>query len=154
MSTIVSGDRRDLTPLRLWLDLIRRSPHVQRVARCLLVSAFTTCVSLTILTLLLRIAGMEAWRANFVAVAVGIVPSYLLNRRWVWGVSGRSDPGREVAPFWLMSLAGLDRIATDASWSPGVHTASVLLANAGTFAVLWIAQYLVLDQVLFGPRAA
>jgi 4-amino-4-deoxy-L-arabinose transferase-like glycosyltransferase/putative flippase GtrA len=164
MTTIAKPDVRELTSLRTRLDLIRRSPHAGRVVRCLIVSAITTCVSLTVLTLLLRLAGMEAWRANVVAVAVGIVPSYLLNRRWVWGVSGRSDPGREVLPFWLMSFAGLivstsaagavDRLATAASWSSNVHTASVLAANVGAFALLWIAQYLVLERVLFGPRAS
>jgi 4-amino-4-deoxy-L-arabinose transferase-like glycosyltransferase/putative flippase GtrA len=164
MTTIASRDDRHLTPLRLRLDSIRRSPHSGKVVRCLLVSAFTTCVSLTVLTVLLRGVGMTAWMANVLAVAVGTVPSYLLNRRWVWGVSGPSDPGREVAPFWLMSFAGLvvstfavdviDRVATNASWGSGVHTAAVLAANVGAFALLWIAQYLVLDRVLFGPRVS
>ncbi len=164
MTSIASRDERHLPTLRQRVDLIRRSPHAGRVARCLTVSAFTTFVSLTVLTILVRVVGMEAWTANVVAVAAGTVPSYLLNRRWVWGVSGPSDAGREVAPFWLMSFAGLlastlavdlaDRIATSAAWSPGLHTASVLVANAGAFALLWVAQYLLLDRVLFGPRAA
>src|ERR1700737_2443671 len=45
--------------------------------------------------------------ANLVAVCISAVPSYYLNRAWVWGKRGSSSIAREVLPFWIMTLAGL-----------------------------------------------
>ena len=44
--------------------------------------------------------------ANILANAVATVPSYYLNRKWVWGKSGRSHLWREVVPFWVLSFVG------------------------------------------------
>ena len=107
--------------------------------------------------------GVTAWGANIVATAAGTVPSYLLMRRWVWAVSGSIDLRREVVPFWALSFAGLvlstlavavaDRIATGMGVDTTPHTIALWTANVGSFAVLWVAQYLLLDRVLFGPRS-
>src|SRR4051794_7445295 len=46
------------------------------------------------------------WSA-ITASTIAAVPSYILNRSWVWGKSGRSHLMREVLPFWIMALIGL-----------------------------------------------
>ena len=63
---------------------------------------------------------MPAVAANVVANVVATVPSYVLNRRWVWGRGGRSHFWREVMPFWVLSFIGL------AFSSPPVWLASEL----------------------------
>jgi len=104
---------------------------------------------------------MTSWVANVLATAVGTVPSYALNRRWVWGRDGAGDVWREVVPFWALSFGGLvlstAAVATADAWASSIglvgptRTTLLLLANVGSFAVLWVGQFLVLDRVLFGP---
>jgi putative flippase GtrA len=142
--------------------VIALSPPLQRVARCLSVSVFTTLVSLTTLAILTSAFGVTPWRANVVATAVGTVPSYQLNRRWVWRLRGASDMRREVAPFWALSLTGLlvstlavdraDRLASTLGITGVVRTGSLLAANVTAFALLWVGQFLLLDRVLFRHR--
>jgi putative flippase GtrA len=132
-----------------------------RLARCLSVSVLTTLLSLVTLALLIGWWGTTSWVANIIATAVGTVPSYVLNRRWVWGRDGSSDVWREVVPFWALSFSGLvlstAAVATADAWASSIglvgptRTALLLLANVGSFAVLWVGQFLLLDRVLFGP---
>src|SRR4029079_9097858 len=80
---------------------------VGRMSRCLVVSVGTTLLSAAVLVALALGAGVPAGSANVVAVGCGIAPSYLANRHWVWGRTGRGDLGREILPFWILSVAGL-----------------------------------------------
>jgi putative flippase GtrA len=132
-------------------------PLVQRLARCLSVSVGTTLLSAALLIALSLGAGVPAGMSNVIAVCCGILPSYLANRHWVWGKTGRSDVLREVVPFWFLSLAGLvastvavSRVASLTAGSPSTTRAVLLpLANLSVFAALWVMQFVVLDRVLF-----
>ena len=136
---------------------VLRRPVVRRMSRCLVVSVGTTLLSAAILVALAMGAGVPAGPANVVAVCCGIAPSYLANRNWVWGRSGRSDLVREVTPFWVLSLAGLvaSTVAVTAvasatsGWSTSARAIALPLANLSVFGLLWIAQFVLLDKVLF-----
>jgi putative flippase GtrA len=136
---------------------------VTRLARCAGVSVITTVISLTTLAALTAGVGLEAWGANVLATAVATVPSYSLNRRWTWGRRDASDLWREVMPFWVLSFAGLVlstiAVALTAAWTTGVHygspmiqTALLLVAHLSGFGLLWVAQFILLDRVLFADR--
>jgi putative flippase GtrA len=128
-----------------------------KVARALSVSAFTTALSAGVLVALTGIVGVAAALANVIATLVGIGPSYVLNRRWVWRRGGPHSTSREVAPFVALSIAGLvlstiavARVADiGRSWPTAVRTIALPVANVGTFAALWVAQFFVLDRFLF-----
>ena len=130
---------------------------VQRMSRCLVVSVGTTLLSAAVLVALALGAGVPAGSANVVAVCCGIAPSYLANRHWVWGRSGRGDLAREVAPFWVLSLAGLvvstvavSVVASAAvHWSTSARAIALPLANLSVFGALWLVQFALLDKVLF-----
>jgi putative flippase GtrA len=136
-----------------------RASLVERVVRCFGVSVTTTLLSLSVLVVLTT-SGMAGAPANVVATMCGIGPSYALNRRWVWRVRTRSDVWHEIVPFWAMSLLGLvaSTVAVGAAdaWAIGlglagpVRVAALVTANLFAFGVLWVAQFLVLDRVLFG----
>jgi putative flippase GtrA len=134
-----------------------RRALVQRMSRCLVVSVGTTLLSAAVLVALALGAGVPAGSANVIAVCCGIAPSYLANRHWVWGRSGRGDLVREIAPFWLMSIAGLvaSTIAVSvvasavAHWSTSARAIALPLANLSVFGALWLLQFALLDQVLF-----
>jgi putative flippase GtrA len=126
------------------------------------VSVITTVISVTTLTAATVGLGLEAWIANVAATAVATVPSYHLNRRWTWGKRDASDLWREVMPFWVLSFAGLVlstiAVALTDSWLHGahlgqpLHTLVILTAHLSGFGLLWVAQFILLDRVLFVHR--
>ena len=160
MTTSATGATTAATAANAGTVGVARAGVFGRMARCLSVSVFTTVLSLVTLAVLAGWVGMTSWVANIVATAVGTVPSYVLNRRWVWGRDGASDVWREVVPFWVLSFTGLvlstAAVAAADAWAASIdltgptRTAVLLLANVGSFAVLWVGQFLVLDRVLFG----
>jgi putative flippase GtrA/glycosyltransferase involved in cell wall biosynthesis len=123
------------------------------------VSAISTTVSLIVLGALVSTSALPAAWANVVATCVGIVPSFELNRRWVWSKQGKRSLGGEVIPFVILSFAGLGlstvAVAVTAQWATNLglestaRTVAVELANLAAFGTLWIAQFVILDKVLF-----
>jgi len=136
---------------------------VHKLARYATVSVISTSVSLTILGVLVATSAVTAGWANVIATAVGTVPSFELNRRWVWGRTGRRSALAEVVPFCTLSFLGIGlstlAVSVAAGWaaSAGLGTAGRTLvaqgANVGTFGTLWVVQSILLDRVLFAHRA-
>ncbi len=135
---------------------------VRRLARYATVSVISTCVSVTILGSLIATSAVTAGWANLIATAVGTVPSFELNRRWVWRRSAHRSVLAEVAPFCALSFLGLAvstvAVSVAAGWAAesglgtGVRALVAQGANVATFGTLWLAQYVLLDRVLFANR--
>jgi putative flippase GtrA len=127
------------------------------------VSLVATATSLTVLGVLVSTTTVPAGIANVLATAVGTVPSFELNRRWVWRRTGRRSGRAEVLPFWLLSLTGLTAstiaVSLAASWAASAgldgvaRTAVIEAANVVAWGSLWVAQFVILDRVLFRPPA-
>ena len=125
------------------------------------VSMVATATSLTVLGVLVSTTSVPAGIANVLATAVGAVPSFELNRRWVWKRTGPRSVRNEVVPFWLLSLAGLAlstlAVSLTAAWagSSGLdgaaRTVAIEVANLAAWGSLWVAQFLILDRHLFRP---
>ena len=122
------------------------------------VSAISVVFSQIVFVIASHVFDRSLVQSNLIAVTFGCIPSYTLNRYWVWGKRGRNHFWREVVPFWVLALIGLGfstllvAIAdgqTDATW---VGQA----ANLTAFGVLWVAKYLILDSLLFriAPQTA
>lgn len=125
-------------------------------------SIIATLTSMTVLGALVATATLTPGWANVVATGVGTVPSFELNRRWVWGKTGRRSVRSEIGPFCVLSFAGLALstalVSAAGNWALGAQlptawrTAVVLAANVVAFGSLWVLQFLVLDRVLFSRR--
>jgi putative flippase GtrA len=153
-----------MPPLPAWRHgiLDRIPPRLTRLIRYASVSAVATTVTLTTLAVLVGIGHWSPTWANVVATSVGSIPSFELNRRWVWRRAGRRSMGREVAPF--VGLCLVELVASSeavhlvaqwtlrAGWSPGVRTGTDLVANVMTYGALWLGQYVLLDRFLFARR--
>ena len=136
---------------------------LRRLSRYAAVSAISTGVTLSLLGLLVYTRALSPGWANVVATAAGTVPSFELNRRWVWGKRTRRSLTKEVVPFCALSFSGLGLStiavkvaatwATGAGWGPGAVALVSQAANLMTFGSLWVVQYFLLDRVLFGRRA-
>lgn len=133
---------------------------IAKVLRYSGASIISVALGLLILGVNVDIFHMSPTLANVVAIAVCIVPSFELNRRWVWRKDGKSDMG-EFLPFCILSVAGLVlstlavRYAGDHSvgFANPWHTVVVDGANLGAYAVLWVARYFVLDRVFTARKA-
>lgn len=93
--------------------------------------------------------GLEA---NTMAVAVTVVPVYVMNRYWVWGKRDKNNFVTEILPFWGMTLLGL-LISTLCVAYADSHFESPLMvnvANAFGFGVVWVLKFAVLDRLMFG----
>lgn len=98
------------------------------------------------------------------ASLLAAVPTYALNRRWVWGVVGRSRLWQEVVPFWTTVAVGIaasgaavdvvTRIARAELHSHLLRSGVIVAASLGAYGVLWAARFLVLDRFVFGLREA
>jgi putative flippase GtrA len=133
---------------------------IRRLIRYGSVSAISTVTSLSILGVLVGLVGFSAIWSNVIATAVGTVPSFELNRRWVWSHDGPRSLSRQALPYCLLAFTGLVlstvsvNIAADAtaSWTRFMHTAAVEFANFGAYGTLWVIQFFLCDRILFKPR--
>jgi putative flippase GtrA len=116
------------------------------------VSVIAVVTSQVTLVICHAVLGMSAEWSNIIAVAAGTVPSYELNRSWVWGKTTKSHLWKEVVPFWVLSFVGLVfstvvvSLATD--WWKDT-TLVVQGANLAAFGILWVGKFLLLHYVLF-----
>ena len=91
--------------------------------------------------------------ANIVAVSLGTLPAYYLNRIWVWGKRGPSHLTREILPFWGFAFAGLVLSSLSVGLAARVTDVKIVanIANIVAFGVLWVVKFFVLDKIMFGP---
>ena len=142
--------------VRLWR--FSRTPDGVKVVRYTMVSVISALTSLVILTIVfgvLRLWG-EVVSTLFANIMAGI-PSYYLNRRWVWGKGGRSHIWRELLPFWVMSITGIGFALYTSSLAQHfanthhlqhlARTALVVGANIAAFGILWILKFLILNRL-------
>jgi putative flippase GtrA len=137
---------------------------LRKLLRYASVSAISTVTALVVLGVLVAGAGMSAGWANVVATAVGTVPSFELNRRWVWEKGGRPALRAEVVPFVVLSFAGLVlstlAVHEAAGWAAGqqlptwARTVVDEVSHVAAFGSLWALQYVLLDRVLFRRHRA
>jgi putative flippase GtrA len=133
--------------------------QIRKLLRYASVSAVSTATGLTVLGVAVGLLHVPAGWANVAATAIGTVPSFELNRRWVWGRAGHRSVRAEVAPFVALSFVGLalstlavhvaGAWADSRGWSSPARTGLVMATNLGTYGSLWVLQFQLLDRVLF-----
>ena len=137
---------------------------LRKLVRYGTVSVVCTSISLAVLAALVASNATTAGWANVIATAIGTIPSFELNRRWVWAKEGHRSVSGEVGPFCALSFGGLllSTIAVHfaAGWAirtglgTSGRTIAAELANVATFGSLWVAQFVILDRVLFRSKPA
>jgi putative flippase GtrA len=144
------------TVTRIWQFC--HTPEGLKVIKYTMVSVISALTSLVILTLVFGVLGLwtEAISALFANVMAGI-PSYILNRRWVWGKTGRSHWWREILPFWVMSFTGIGFALVTTTMAHNIadahhlkhleRTVLVVGANIASFGILWFLKFLILNRL-------
>lgn len=124
----------------------------RKAIRYSMVSVVAVGVSQLVLIICNGVLGWSAVASNLAAVSIGSIPSYSLNRSWVWGKRGGNHLWREVMPFWGFALVGLAFSTLLVHLASGWNDSTVVVsaANLTAFGILWVAKYLFLDSLLFG----
>lgn len=146
-------------PPRLDATLERRLGDRPAVAKWVKYSAASVAgvvTSQTVLIFCVVVLSIAAAWANVIAVVVGALPNYLINRAWTFNKRGAHSLTREVLPFWGMAILGLILSTVAVAWADEQFDGNILAlmaANTGSFGVLWVARYFILDKLLFAPLA-
>jgi putative flippase GtrA len=145
--------------MNLMTHMAKMVHKLRRLVRYAAVSAVSSTLSLVVLGALVTTRALPAGWANVVATAAGTAPSFELNRRWVWGRSGRRSILTEIGPFCAMTFLGLalstiavgfaSALAASSGFSTGMRTFAIEAANVAAWGSIWIGQFFVLDRVLF-----
>ncbi len=136
----------------------RDTPEAKRLFRYTMVSVVSTVVSFGVLALVFGV--LHLWGeigSTVFANVVATVPSYYLNRMWVWGKGGKSHLMKEIVPFWVMSALGIvvsiggaavaRHIGIAHHLSHFEQTVVVLVANLISFGIFWVLKYLVFNRL-------
>jgi putative flippase GtrA len=145
----------DLSP-RALIDQAR-SPTGQKFLKYSAVSVISVIINLVLLVFAFGVLGWSAAPANIFAVGVSAIPSYYLNRAWAWGKRGRSHLFKEVIPFWALAFLGLvvSTIAVHfvgkniTQYHHAVQTLIVAATNIAAFGLLWIAKFIIFNELMF-----
>lgn len=106
--------------------------------------------------------GLFHWSARttqLVSFVVSTIPSYYLNRAWVWKKNGKSSLRKEVVPFWALGIAQLIISLAYVAWAQGVienateshaiRTLGFLFNTLFIYGVMWIGKFFFFNKVLF-----
>ncbi|HWJ97086.1 MAG TPA: GtrA family protein [Acidimicrobiales bacterium] len=137
--------------------------RLRQLLRSSTVSIVATTTSLVVLGALVTTQAVSPGWANLAATAVGTVPTFELNRRWVWHRQDAASTKREVIPFAALSVAGMAlstaAVSLAGRWSDhaGLTGAGQALAVQGAdvaaFGTRWLAQFVILDRIVFADHA-
>jgi len=136
----------------------RHTPEAKHLFKYTMVSVITTGVSAVVLVLVFGVLKLWGEVASTVfANAVATVPSYYLNRKWVWGKGGKSHLTKEIIPFWSLSAIGIavsiggaalaKHVSTVNHLSHTEQTVLVLVANLLSFGIFWVLKFVIFNKL-------
>lgn len=148
-------------PMSLSTVIARYRAHIVKLVRYASVSVVSTATSLTVLAVLIYVFAFPAGWSNAIATSIATIPSFELNRRWVWSRHDQRLVFRQVVPFAALSFTGLVLSTINAhfvglwtaTWGRGERTIALGLTNVATFGALWVFQFFLCDRVLFRDRS-
>jgi putative flippase GtrA len=136
----------------------RDTPEAKHLFKYTMVSVISTIVSSGVLFLVFAVLKLWGEIASTVfANAVATLPSYYLNRKWVWGKGGRSHLTKEIIPFWSLSALGITVSIFGAALARHIsavnhlshveQSALVLVANLVSFGVFWVLKFMIFNRL-------
>lgn len=129
---------------------------IWRIVRYGLTSVIALGISEVTLLIIVATHLAGATAAAAIASLVGVLPSYLISRYWIWPDADRQRTGRQVAMYWAISLVSI----AITSWGTGfiahhtpekgaAHVAVVGIGFPLINLVLWVAKFFAYQLVVF-----
>ena len=135
---------------------IGHRPAVYKLVKYSTASVAGVITGVSSLNFCLLVLDLDAVLSNIISVTLGSIPNYLINRAWTFNKRDAHSFTREILPFWLMAVLGLVISTFAVAWADerwDGNTLALNAANLGSFGVLWVAKFFVLERVLFKPLA-
>ena len=128
--------------------------HGAKLVRYCGVSVVNVVIGLSTLTFCLAVIDLTPVAANVAAWIVSTGPAYVLSRYWVWQQTGANSVRAEIVPFWILAFIGLacSSVAVAIAGAYTDDTLIIVSVNFTTYGVVWVAKYLVLDNVMWGSE--
>ncbi len=125
--------------------------HWRKALRYCGVSVVNVGTGLSTLAVCLTVFDMMPVAANLTAWMVSTIPAYLLSRYWVWRQYGSHSMKAEILPFWILALVGLVLSSTAIGIAGALtdNTLILLAVNLTAYGIVWVAKYLVLDNLMW-----
>ena len=92
-------------------------PRIAKLARYSAASVAGVLTGQSTLIFCLVVLGLAAVTSNVIAVTLGAIPNYLINRAWTFNKRGTHSFTREVLPFWMMAFLGLVLSTLAVAWA-------------------------------------
>lgn len=130
----------------------------RKLIRFTSVSVVSAIVSLLAIALIygFRIIRGEV-EATLFGNLVAAIPSYSLNRKWVWGKTGRSHVRKEILPFLALAVLSIGfsmvggayakHLVQTHQWSHLFNTCIVDVANLASFAIFWVLKLVLFNRI-------
>ena len=141
-----------------WIELGKKQ-FERKPVRYLAVSAVAIAVSLSTQGLFYGVFRFSERNAQLVSFVTSTIPSYYLNRRWVWGKGNRSNFWKEIFPFWALGIAQLVLSLWFIGWSQDkieaqfeshlIRTIGFMASTLFIYGVMWVGKYVFFNKVLF-----
>jgi len=141
------------------LDRVRARltwPVIWRVVRYGLTSVIALGISEVTLLVIVATHLTGATVAAAIASLVGVLPSYLISRYWIWPEADRTRTGQQVAVYWAISIVsialtsfGTGFIAHHTPEKGAAHVAVVGIGFPILNLILWVAKYFLYHLVVF-----
>ena len=125
--------------------------HGTKVFRYCGVSVVNVIVGQGILAFCLVVLDFSGIVSQFWSAMLSAIPAYILSKRWVWKQTGSDSFRSEVLPFWIMAAIGLGFALIVVGVTDRVtdSTPVLMLSSLGAYGIVWVAKYLVLDQLMW-----
>ncbi|MEM9133027.1 MAG: GtrA family protein [Actinomycetota bacterium] len=124
-----------------------------KLIRYAVVTLIASPGNLALYGLLLALTTWPAIAANLAAAVTIAVPTFILNRRWVWSRRDASAFRSEILPYWAATVlnVALSSAAAARLDAAGAGDGTLVAATFAVYAVLWLVRFAFLD-VLFSRR--
>ncbi len=129
---------------------------IGRLVRYGLTSVIALGISEITLLVIVAMHLTGATVAAAIASLVGVLPSYLISRYWIWPEADRRRTGRQVAMYWAISIVsiaitslGTGFIAHHSPERGAAHVAVVGIGFPLINLVLWVAKFFAYQLIVF-----
>lgn len=145
--------------VRRALDRVSGNKDLNRFIRYSAVSVVGVAIAESVILLCTWAFGLSGIVANTIACFVGTPVSYQLNRKWAWGLSGRSHLWSEIVPFWTLTIAGFLASTGTTQWADSVthshnitgalRSLAIIGASLFGWGVIWVIKFLIFNRFVF-----
>jgi putative flippase GtrA len=157
VTTHVGSAPLDAKPNK-WIALGKKQ-FERKPVRYAAVSAIAILVSQATTAIFYGLLRFSERNAQLVSFVASTIPSYYLNRMWVWGKGGKSHFWKEIFPFWALGIVQLILSLLFIAWSQDkikenyeshlIRTLGLMFSMLFIYGVMWIGKYVFFNKVLF-----